>query len=200
MLDKSVAWHSIIMSREDAPITVPAIPEGFVLHPYRDERDAMAWAQIETSVLEFDAVLDGVKCHQMYMPHVAELQERQWFIDAPDGTPAATATAWWGEYNGKVLPVVHALGCDPRYQGLGLGKAVAARMVQAFHECHPGQTAWLDTQTWSWKAVGLYMMLGFRPMRTAVYSDLPNDYELSLPILKEKLDEKAFKQFVDSTI
>ena len=55
---------------------------------------------------------------------------------------------------------------------------------------------WLDTQTWSWRAVGLYLSLGFYPLKTAVYNGAANEYQAALPILHARMRPELFDQFV----
>lgn len=200
MLDRSVPFHTIILMRPYQPAPEqPALPGGFTLRAYTDG-DEYGWARIETEVLEFPSESSALDCHRHYMDSVDELKRRQWFIISPEGDYAATATAWWTNGENGRIPVVHALACRPKYQGLGLGRAVAARMLETFYQLEPNRDVWLDTQTWSYRAVGLYLKLGFIPMKTAVYNKTPNEYAAALPILKEHMRADAFERFVTSAV
>lgn len=195
MLDKTVEFHPIIMARPFSPAPpLPPLPEGFVLRAYQPG-DAAAWARIETEVGEFDSEADALCCYAHYLPNEDALRKRQFFVLAPDGTPAATATAWTTERGESSIPTVHALACRPKYQGLGLGRAAAIGMLQAFYALDKGKDVWLDTQTWSWRAVGLYLSLGFYPLKTAVYNGTPNEYAQALPLLKARMRPELFERF-----
>lgn len=199
MLDKSIPFHTIIMKRPYGAAPTPvALPAGYRLRPYQSG-DEVGWAEIEHAVLEFDSVEQALECHQNYIPHMEELKKRQWFAEAPDGTLAATATAWYCDSAHGRLPTVHALACRPEHQGKGLGRAVAVKMLEAFTTLDIGRDVWLDTQTWSYKAVGLYLSLGFIPMKTATYNETPNEYGEALPILERVMKPEAYAQFVDAS-
>lgn len=197
MLDKSIEFHSVIMRHPNnrAPWP-PRIPRGFSVRPYQ-MGDEQEWADLQTAVLEFNSREEALKCYVNYRRHIRDLRDGQLFIiDDETGRPAATATAWRTEVNGQPAGVVHALGCLPEYQSKGLGKAAAACMMDRFWHMMPGVPVWLDTQTWSYKAIGIYMELGFIPMKTAVFSDVPNEYEAALRVMKGKMRGDKYQQFI----
>lgn len=198
MLDKSVPFHTIIMKRpyKKAPTQI-SLPEGFTVRTYKPG-DELAWAEIETLVLEFENVQQGLDCHKGYLSNIDELSKRQWFVVSPNGLVIATATAWWTQTSKGTIPIVHALGCRPDFQGKGLGKAVAAKMLESFYELEQDKEVWLDTQTWSYKAIGLYLDLGFIPVKKESYDSTKNEYEQALPILKEHMKNELFKRFIET--
>ena len=198
MLDKSVPFHSIIMKRPyKKALTQVRLPENFTVRTYRPG-DEIGWAEIETLVLEFDTVQQALDCHKRYLSNSDELRKRQWFAVSPDGILAATATAWWITTQKGTIPVVHALGCRPEFQGKGLGKAVAVKMLESFYELEKEKEVWLDTQTWSYKAIGLYLDLGFIPMKKEVYNSAKNEFEQAVPILEKHMKRELFRRFMET--
>ena len=119
-------------------------------------------------------------------------------IDESNGKSVATATAWFSEKDNQPIGVVHALSCLPKYQSLGLGRFVAAQMMYCFYELMPGAEIWLDTQTWSYKAVGIYMHLGFVPMKTATFNEVPNEYDKAVRVLKDKMRPYIYQRFINT--
>lgn len=200
MLDKSIPFHTIIMKRPFTKVpTQTSLPTGYNIRTYK-LGDEMGWAEIETSVLEFDSVEQALNCHKGYLPKIEELKRRQWFVENQEGVLVATATAWFKESENGRVPVVHALSCRPEYQGKGLGRIVLIKTIKTFCELDNGKDIWLDTQTWSYKAIGLYLSLGFVPMKTEVYNQTKNEYQEALPILRMKMRKELFQKFVDSAI
>ena len=197
MLDMSVEFHSIIMrSRNGRPVPVPALPEGFSLRFYRPG-DADAWAAIQTAVGEFPDRAAALACFRHYLSREDELRRRQiYVIDTARDLPVATATAWFDALEGRPIGVVHALSCLPEYQSRGLGRIAAAAMMDAFFRLTPGREVWLDTQTWSYKAVGIYMDLGFVPMKTAVFSGVPNEYDAAARVLEGRMRPDVYRRFI----
>lgn len=200
MLDKSLPYYGLVMMRPYAePPAPPALPQGFSLRAYRfgDER---AWARIETAVGEFDTQDDALRCFSHYLKQPDELQKRQWYVVNADDVPVATATGWYMENADGHTPVVHALACDPAYQGMGLGRAAAVGMIRALASCEPRKAIWLETQTWSYRAIGLYLSLGFVPLKNGTLGSAQSEYDAVLPILRAHMREDAFRQFLDAAI
>lgn len=200
MLDKSVPFHTIIMKRPYEKAPVPkALPIGYKIRTF-EPGDEVGWAEIETAVLEFESVEQALTCHHGYIPRFDDLIIRQWFVEDPHKKLIATATAWCDVTPKGKVPVVHALGCRPEFQGNGFGRAVAIKMLESFYELDTNLDVWLDTQTWSYKAVELYLSLGFVPMKHAVFNGTQNEYEKALPIFKEHMRKEAFQKYVETAI
>lgn len=199
MLDKSIPWHSFIMSLTPERLTDQevALPAGYRIRLYAGEKDELAWARIETAVGEFASVEEAIRCHRHYLAHPEEVRKRQWFVVDENDDAAATCTVWWhGETR---IPCIHALSCLPEKQGLGLGKAVALHAIRSALQTDR-RTIWLETQTWSWKAVCLYMRLGFAARKTAVFNDTPNEFAAAFPLICAKVGEAAADQLWCSAI
>lgn len=196
MLDKSVPFYTIIMKRPYInPPELGNIPEEFSVRTY-EAGDENGWAEIESSVLEFDDVKQALDCHKGYNPCIDQLKKRQWFVVNSEGVLVSTATAWWEESERGHIPVVHALACRPEFQGKGLGKIAAIKMLESFYKLEKDREVWLDTQTWSYKAIGLYLELGFVPVKTEVFNGTKNEYSKALPILKDHMKKEYFEKFV----
>ena len=71
-------------------------------------------------------------------------------------------------------------------------------MMYSFYELMPGAEIWLDTQTWSYKAVGIYMDLGFIPMKTATFNEVPNEYDKAVRVLKDKMRPDIYQRFINT--
>ena len=199
MLDKTIDFHSIILKCQNNCITeAPTIPKGYKVRYYEDG-DENAWAKIQTAVGEFKNRSEAQNCFNLYKDNIAELKQRQLYvIDESNGKAVATTTAWFGEKKNHPIGVVHALSCLPKHQSLGLGRFVAAQMMYCFYELMPGAEIWLDTQTWSYKAVGIYMDLGFIPMKTATFNEVPNEYDKAVCVLKDKMRPDIYQRFINT--
>ena len=57
---------------------------------------------------------------------------------------------------------------------------------------------YLDTQTWSHKAIGLYLRIGFHPVREshAILARV-NEYSGAVEVLKGVLPEETMRLFLD---
>ena len=187
MLDKSVPYAGLYMLRKaDTPVVRFPLPAGFRFTFYNDGDEA-DWARIETSVLEFDSVFSALMLYKdNFLPHVFELRRRCMFIENSDGRKVATSTAWWRDVEGQRRPWLHWVAVEPLYQGIGLGKAIISRVIDLMIDLDGEVDFYLSTQTWSYKAVGIYKAVGFQPTdEKALYKGHRNNYRKAIRILRK---------------
>lgn len=214
MLNKSLPFKHITMAISPEAIrniTVPELPEGFRFRFFQ-EGDEKNWARIETSVLEFDTeAIAEEYFSQYFLPQIDELKHRSVFIVNADGLPVATTTAWFEKESDPFgyRPVIQWVATDPACQGLGLGRAVVSKALSLFPGLHPGQEAFLHTQTWSHRAVWLYHSLGFTLCRKRSIVPIrllpdcpffPNEYEDAIKILGLALEKDKIDQLVAASV
>ncbi len=190
MLDKSLPYFDLIMRRKTGtPIPDVPLPPGYTFVNFQpgDER---AWAEVETSVLEFDSVPEAQDYFaKHYLCYGDDAQRRVFFVQAPNGKKIGTASIWW-EYTGKRrVPSLHWIGVKPEYQGKAIGKAMVCRLMQETLEIEGDIDVYLHTQTWSYKAIGVYLYAGFELLRHETFSRHKNSFELALPHLQTRMSE-----------
>lgn len=189
MLDKSIPYFNIIMKRHAGnPIPNFLLPDGysFVLFSKGKEQK---WAEIETSVGEFSNTDDALKYfREEYLPYLAELEKRLLFIQNKEGKEVGTITGWWNVTGGKKGPSIHWFAVKKEYQNLGLGKALVGECLNRFLLIDGDKDIYLHTQTWSYKAIGLYLKAGFEIMKEESFAHYKNDYEQAIPLLKKVLN------------
>jgi len=186
MLDKTVPYYGFFMRRAaGTPIPSFPLPEGYTFSYFR-EGDEADWARIETSVLEFDSEFAALlHFKKEFIPESGELSRRCIFIENSGGEKIATSMAWWMFREGQRRPWLHWVSVDPRYQGLGLGKAIISRVTGLLAELEGDADFYLSTQTWSYKAVGIYKLCGFRPTdEKMLYKDKTDSYKKAMRVLK----------------
>jgi len=186
MLDKSVPYAGLFM-RRSAGKQIPdyPLPDGFRFSFFRDG-DETEWARIEASVLEFDSEFAALLFFkETFVPFAEELCRRCIFIENAVGEKVATATAWWSLIDGERRSWMHWVGAAPEYQGLGLGKAIVSRATRLVTELEGDVEIFLKTQTWSYKAIGVYMACGFEPTdEKKLYKLRENNYKKAIRILR----------------
>ena len=195
MLDKSVPYVGLFMRRR-AGTLIPdfPLPEGFRFTFFRDG-DETDWARIEASVLEFDSEFAALLFFkENFTPFAEELYRRCLFVENRGGEKVATATAWWSHIDGQRRPWIHWVGAVPMYQGLGLGKSITARATGLMTELEGDKDIHLKTQTWSYKAIGIYKACGFEPTDEKVlYSSRKSNYRKALRVLKRLNQRGIFR-------
>lgn len=195
MLDKSVPYAGLYMRRAPgAPLSPCPLPDGYRFAMYTEGSEA-DWARIETSVLEFSSEFAALMhFNEKFLPHADALSRRCLYIENSDGVKVATATAWWSDIEGAQRPWLHWVAVDPAYQGLGLGKALVSRVTALMLELEGDVDFYLHTQTWSYRAISIYMRNGFIPTNEkSLYSHRNDNYRKALRILR-RLERKRRKQ------
>jgi ribosomal protein S18 acetylase RimI-like enzyme len=159
-MDRSVEYIPLTMFRPNLECIPEApLPPGYSIRLYRDgDRDA--WARIETSAGEFTSIEQGRQAFDReFGAHVEEMPSRSLFLEADGAGAIGTTTAWWGDFRGETIGMIHWVSIMDGFHGRGLSKpllAAALLLLAKFHD-----SAHLHTQTYSWRAVGLYEKFGF---------------------------------------
>jgi ribosomal protein S18 acetylase RimI-like enzyme len=200
MLDKSLPYFDVIMRLPGGAgaRALPALPDGFIYRRYAPG-DGAAWCQTETDVREFDdAAQAGDYFRREFAPYPKELAARMVFVVTPDGVPVANAAAWWRQDAalGRVASL-HWVAVRPPWQGLGLGRAVTCMALSLFAQNgQADEDVWLTTQTWSHRAIDLYLSLGFRAQKRATIAAHKNGFDGAARTLQGVMRPKSFAKFM----
>jgi ribosomal protein S18 acetylase RimI-like enzyme len=189
LLDKSIPYYNVIMKRS-AGITFPnySLREGYKFTWYVPGEEEK-WAEIEASVGEFENTKQGLDYFRTeYMPFLEELKRRLLFIQNEDGEVIGTITSWWNLTGERRDPSIHWFAVKNEYQGLGLGKALVSECLNRLLLLEGDKDIFIHTQTWSYKAIGLYLKASFEILESESFGHYKNDYEKSMPILRTVLN------------
>ncbi|OYO96126.1 hypothetical protein CG709_12130 [Lachnotalea glycerini] len=85
---------------------------------------------------------------------------------------------------------VQYVAVRPKYQGMGLGKAVFMKVLSAFTKVEPDEDIYLHTQTWSHKAIRMYLKMGFRLITDDRIGYHDYHYEEAVKVLETVYDEQ----------
>ena len=188
MLDKAIPYFPITMKRSaGAPIPSFPLPNNYSFANYRPG-DEKVWAEIETSVGEFKNT--DLACNhfaQHFLPYQNEIQKRVLFIQDEKGEKIATGSCWWHYTSNNHYPQLHWIAVRPFHQNRGLGKAITFEALRQMVQIEGDMEIVLETQTWSYRAIGIYLSAGFEIITDRSYPDCKNEYERALPILREKM-------------
>jgi ribosomal protein S18 acetylase RimI-like enzyme len=191
MLDKSIPYLNIVMQRKPKTL-IPqyVLPPGYSFVPF-SPGDEVKWAEIETSVGEFDSVTEALDYfRENYLSFPGEVESRTIFLQTVEGEKVGTVTSWWNYSGIRRDPALEWIAVKPEYQGLGLGKAVVFEGLKRMVLIEGDRDIFLHTQTWSYRAVAIYLQAGFEFIKKGSFSGYDNDYEEAIPYLEEKLKLK----------
>lgn len=189
MLDKSIPYYRVIMKREKGSFLKEfRLPEGFKFTLFKSG-DEKEWAEIEASVGEFNRAVDALVYFQEdFLPYKKELERRCIFIENDKGEKIATLTIWWGYTGVRRDPWIRCVAVNPKYQGLGLGKAIVYEGMKRLLEIEGDRDVYLQTQTWSYKAINIYREFGFAITDEKGIGGFENgDYEKAMELLQNYL-------------
>jgi ribosomal protein S18 acetylase RimI-like enzyme len=138
------------------------LPGGFTIRRFRPG-DEWRWAEVETSVGEFtDAKAAREHFEWEFGGRTDELGSRCHLLVAPGGRVVGTASAWYGrDIEGELRGRLHFVAIEPGHQGRGLAKPLVGAAMNRLVRLH--RRAYLTTQTTSFKAIKIYLDLGFEP-------------------------------------
>src|SRR2546423_6262709 len=110
------------MVRENlADIPAFAIPAGFSLRRYQPG-DEEKWLQIHLRADRLQPITSELYGRE-FGSDATLLDQRQYFLFAPDGEVIGTATAWFKDtFEGRRVGRVHWVAIVPEYQGCGLAR------------------------------------------------------------------------------
>ena len=98
-----------------------------------------------------------------------------------------TITSWWNPTEERRDPSVHWLAVRPDSQRLGLAAALVSECLQRLVWLEGQRDIFLHTQTWSHRAIAIYLKAGFEFARQGSFGGYPNDYLQAMPVLKTVL-------------
>ena len=165
MLDKSLPYHPLIMTKTDTE-NYPHydLPEGYSFRFYK-EGDEMHWVRLECALGQFDTEEAGLRVFskEFLENQRLSLSERMLFVLDPAGKAVATAALWDGDFLGEILPRLHWVAVSDECAGKGIAKAMLSRLFALYHALGYEGFLYLRTGTQNYPAIGIYRKFGFLP-------------------------------------
>ena len=186
-IDRSLPHIGVIMEKTDTS-AYPRfeLPPGFAFSHYRPGFERR-WAALQREVESADSLeeaetvfkrefLDGKGMDWLHRstesldfvdiensPCFNELTKTMLFVLGGDGELAGTGSLWNGGIFGEVRQRLHWIAVSPKHQGKGLSKAIVSKLLDLYNDLGYGGYIYLTSQTWSYKALNVYMKFGFAP-------------------------------------
>ena len=214
MLDRTIPFYNTILRCDNYRRKDVMLPEGFSIVPYKCGYEK-AWAALEYSIGDFASIEDAEKYFTATYLQKPELFSNilflinkddevvgsciAWKDERKDGnilslTDEATSSciAWKDERRGSMVSSLHWLIVTEKYQGLGLGKALCCAVMNIFEE-EGTFPVYIHTQPWSFKAIFLYLSLGFKLQKNDTFSHYENEYYKAMAALKKVVTKEQFE-------
>ena len=144
------------------------------------------------SVGDFDSLEEAQNYFvKSYTQNQEALLRNVRFLLNEDNTVIGSCIAWHDKRIDSFVASLHWLIVNEKYQGMGLGKALCCETMNIFEE--QGQfPVYIHTQPWSYKAIFLYLSLGFKLQKTDTFSHYTNEYHKAMATLKRVVTDEQF--------
>lgn len=176
-VDRSIPFYNMILRCETYDPQPVKMPDGYRIVPYRNGLEA-DW---ECAAGDFGSHEEAVSYFKEHYP--PEKANDILFLTNGHGQAVGSCIAWTDQRQGGCVNSLHWLIVDAQHQGNGLGRTLCCAAMNRF--CLRGRKpVYLHTQPWSWKAVLLYVSLGFRLQKTDSFAAYENQYHAAMETLK----------------
>ena len=175
-----------------------SLPEGYSFEMY-DVADEKYWAKLEYEIGDFSSVAEAEKYFKInYCTQIDEVKKRCVFVVDAYGDVVGSCIAWNDLKGSDTVASLHWLVVSPEHQGKHIGLALCQKVLEIFSE-HDETPVYIHTQPWSYKAILLYIKLGFKIQRTDTFSHYENQYEQAIKTLENLLPESQFNKIKENT-
>lgn len=188
MIDRNIPFYNTILRCDRYTLTGFTLPNGFSIVPYHDGCEK-AWAKLEYAIRDFDSESEA---ERYFVSTYLSDEENCLFLLNSEKQVIGSCIAWQDWRGTSLVPSLHWLVVDEAYQGKGLGKALCLAVMNLFAK-QSGAPVYIHTQPWSWKAILLYISIGFRIQQTDTFSRYENQYEKAMTTLQSVVSEPLFE-------
>ena len=187
--DRSIPFYNLILrcDRYEKGKKI-LLPDGYAFASFRPGY-ASAWARLECEEGDFSSPAEAY-FRAAYMTDPAVLGERAVFALDRTGEVVGSCIAWRDRRDDGDAASLHWLIVAEKHRGIGLGRALCRRTMEIFAR-RGEMPVYIHTQPWSWRAVLLYLSLGFRLQKSDTFSHYENQYEEAVRTLRAVLPPDA---------
>ncbi len=197
MLDRTIPFYNTIMKCSDYSPGHIVLPDDFSIVSYRQGYEK-EWAELEYAVGDFDSLEAAEKYFtETYLQNPEMFPNILFLLNRERGI-VGSCIAWQDMRGEKTVSSLHWLVIQERYQGIGLGRALGTAVMNIYAE-RSAFPVYIHTQPWSWKAVLLYLSLGFRLQKTDTFSHYENEYGKAMAELRKIVSEEQYEQLLRSS-
>ena len=197
MPDRTIPFYNTIMKCSDYRRRKADLPEGFSIVSFRHGYEK-EWAELECAIGDFDTAAEAEKYFAETYLRNPELSGNILFAVNRNHEVAGSCIAWQDMRCGTPVSSLHWLAVHERYRGTGLGRALAAAVMNIYAE-RGAFPVYVHTQPWSWKAILLYHSLGFKLQKTDTFSHYTNEYEQAMAALRKVITEEQYNLLQQSS-
>ncbi len=198
MINRSIPYYNLILKCTKICTTPVSLPEGYSFKMY-DEGYEKYWAKLEYEIGDFSSVEEAEMYFKTnYCNQFDELKKRCVFVVDAYGDFVGSCIAWHDLKGNDTVASLHWLVVSPEHQGKHIGLALCQKVMNIFNERNE-TSIYIHTQPWSYKAILLYIKLGFKIQKTDTFSHYENQYKKAIKTLENVLSESQLNQIILSS-
>ena len=191
VLDRTIPFYNTILRCDNYQCKDVVLPKGFSIVPYKSGYEK-AWAELEYSIGDFESLVEAESYFISTYLQNRSLLNNILFLLNEDNLIVGSCIAWQDRRKESIVSSLHWLVVDEEYHGRGLGKALCYATMNIFKE-QKNLPVYIHTQPWSWKAIFLYLSIGFKLQKTDTFSHYENEYYKAMTALKWVVTSKQFE-------
>ncbi len=196
MLDRTIPFYNLILRCDKYPLRQIQLPADYTIVPYEKGLET-DWARLECAVGDFATYEEAVRYFtEKYV--TGSDPEKILFLLSDTGQTIGSCISWTDQRQEREVNSLHWLIMDEAYQGKGFGRVLCTEAMNRFYFCNQ-KPIYIHTQPWSWKAIMLYISLGFRLQKTDTFSAYSNQYNEAMPTLKAVLSREQYLKLQSAT-
>lgn len=189
MIDRTIPFYNIILRCDEYCPKRIKLPDGYTIVPYKKGFEA-DWARLEYAIGDFSSVEEAMEYFMEKYPNRGNDDDILFLLN-DKGQVVGSCIAWVDIRQGGSVNSLHWLIVDERHQRNGLGRTLCCEALNRFY-LRRQKTIYIHTQPWSWKAILLYVSLGFRLQKTDMFAAYTNQYDHAMKILKSVLSAEQY--------
>lgn len=197
MLDRTIPFYNTILKCSDYRDKEIELPEGFSIASYRSGYEK-EWAKLEYSIEDFGSLEEAEKYFVETYLQDSNMLTNILFALNKDNEVVGSCIAWRDKKDDKFVSSLHWLVVDEKYQGIGLGRALSTAVMNIYAE-NAKFPVYIHTQPWSWKAILLYISLGFKLQKTDSFSHYKNEYDKAMTELSKVMTKEQYELLLSSS-
>lgn len=183
MLDRTIPFYNVILRCDEYELQNVVLPEGYSIITYRPGFEN-AWAQLEFEIEDFKSIEEAKTYFKDAYLQNPDLYDRLFFALNPQGEIIGSCIAWEDDRHGDKVSSLHWLVVNQKHQNQGIGRALCTATMNYLKKSD-ALPVYIHTQPWSWKAVALYLSMGFEIQKTDTFADYSNDYDEAMEVLNQ---------------
>lgn len=189
MIDRTIPFYNTILRCDKYHPQQIKLPDNYAIVPYKNGLEA-DWARLECAIGDFPSDEEAVQ-YFMEKYHNKGNNDDILFLLNDKRQIIGSCIAWIDERQGNDVNSLHWLIVDEQYQGKNCGRALCCEAMNRFY-LRNQKPIYIHTQPWSWKAILLYVSLGFRLQKTDTFCNYVNQYNCVMNTLKGILSPEQY--------